>query len=122
MVAERQGTDPAAGSAPGTVAAGGWKPGDRGGAGVAQGELKQKAYVLLFLVACCGHGANLALPRTGDQQRADYVSERVHSGAPRQQPLETIAAVMRGVGLETGQRRVARRGLPRPAAHAGAGR
>jgi transposase len=64
---------------------------------VAQGELKQKAYVLLFLVACCGHGANLALPRTGDQRRADYVSERVHSGAPHQQPLETIAAVMRGV-------------------------
>jgi hypothetical protein len=89
---------------------------------LAQGELKQKARVLHFLVTCCGHGANLALPRTEDHERVDYAPERVHSGAPRQQPLETIAAAMRGVGLETGQRRLARRGLPWPVADVGAGR
>ncbi|HEV2446770.1 MAG TPA: hypothetical protein VGS58_12645, partial [Candidatus Sulfopaludibacter sp.] len=43
VVAERKGTGPAVGSAPGTVAAGGRQSGYRGGAGMAQGELKQKA-------------------------------------------------------------------------------
>src|SRR5450631_2636338 len=36
--------------------------------------------------------------------------------------MEAVAAVMRSPGMETGQRRLARHGLPRLAADAGAGR
>lgn len=54
--------------------------------------------------ACCGYGGNLALPRAGDGQRI--------YGASPEQPLEAVAAVVRGTGMETGQRRVARRGVP----------
>jgi hypothetical protein len=31
-------------------------------------EIKQNAYVLVLSVPCCGHGANLALPRARDRQ------------------------------------------------------
>ena len=41
---------------------------------------------------------------------------------PGQQPLEAVAAVVRSAGMEAGQRRATRRGLPRSAADAGAGR
>ena len=92
---------------------------------VAKGELKkieQNTCVLILSVACCGYGGNVALPRARDRQRTDRLSAGVHSDASHQQPLETIAAVMRSPGLETDQRHPARHSLPRPAADVGAGR
>src|ERR1017187_1433642 len=54
--------------------------------------------------------------------REQIAFQRVHSGAAPQQSLEAVARVVRGAGLETGQRRIARRGVPGSAADAGAGR
>src|SRR5438552_2792135 len=73
-------------------------------------------------MACCGYARTVALPRTNYRSRASGVSARVHRRAPGEQPLEAIAAVMRGAGMETAQRRVARCGVPRFAADAAAGR
>src|SRR5439155_23093515 len=73
-------------------------------------------------MACCGYARAVALSRTKHRQRASGATERVHRGAPGKQPLEVIAAVMRGAGMETAQRRVARCGVPRFAADAAAGR
>src|ERR1035441_7892574 len=80
---------------------------------------KQNPCVLIFFLSCCGYGGNVALSRPGDRRRADYFPERVHRGASHQQPLEAVAAGVRSPGMETGQRRVAGRGLPRATPDAG---
>jgi hypothetical protein len=59
--------------------------------------------------------------QTIDREQIAFLREFIREHPP-QQPLETVAAVVRGSGVEAGQRRVARRGLPRPDADAGAGR
>ena len=67
VVADRRRSRAGVAGAPGAVAAGGGQPGDRSGARVAEGELNTKtACVLIFLLACCGYGGNVALPRAGD--------------------------------------------------------
>ena len=58
--------------------------------------------------------------QTIDREQIAFLREFIREH-PAQQPLETVAAVVRGSGLETSQRRVARRGLPRPDADAGSG-
>src|SRR6266702_2968577 len=68
VVAERQRGVPRAPGASGTVAAGGGQSGNRSRAGVAKSQLKQpkqKPYVLLSFLACCGYAGNgnVALPR-----------------------------------------------------------
>ena len=68
MVAERRGTSTATRSAPRRkLPVSRRQPGDRSGASVAQSKLKkpqQKTCVLLFSLACCGYGGNMALPGT----------------------------------------------------------
>src|ERR1035441_3697471 len=66
----------------GAVAAGGRQSGDGSRAGVAtskfdepQQESRQKAYVLISFLACCGYAGNgnLALPRANHRRGADQV-------------------------------------------------
>jgi hypothetical protein len=68
------------------------------------------------------HEGDVALPRPGDRQRPDSVPAGVHSHPCHQQSLETVAAAMRSAGMEAGQRRSPRYGVPRAAASVGAGR
>src|SRR5271165_6324788 len=120
MVAERNRAGAFPAGASGTVTAGGRQSGHGSCAGLAKNQLNKIPCVLLFSLACSGYAGNVALPRTGDRQRADCVPAGVHSGTSRQQPLEVVASTVRSPGMETAQRGVARRGLPWPAADAGA--
>ena len=54
-------------------------------------------------------------------RRRSGVHPEVDRAASEDQPAAAFATVVRGVGVETGQRRTARHGVPRAAAGTGAG-
>src|ERR1019366_6489521 len=86
----------------------------RGGRSASRAE-KKWGWGLAFLFRLCyarGHGRRVSLSGSGDHGGGSGVHPAIHCPASRHQPAAAFAAIMRSVGVEAGQWRSPRYGLP----------
>ena len=67
-------------------------------------------------------GFGVEISRAGGYSRRCHFHSPVDRRESGRQPAQTVGEALRGLAVETGQRRFARYGLPRPVAHAAPGR